>query len=51
MKSSSQVPTVPFNNVTNQLIQNPKGIDSENIIFQLNLQYGGSAGKKNQIDN
>ncbi|RIA96605.1 hypothetical protein C1645_815121 [Glomus cerebriforme] len=39
MKSSFQVPTVPFNNTTNQLIQNPKGIDSRNIIFQLNLQY------------
>src|SRR5687768_2686891 len=39
MKSSSQVPAIPFNNATNQLIQNPKGIDSRNIIFQLNLQY------------
>ncbi|CAB4390814.1 unnamed protein product [Rhizophagus irregularis] len=27
MKSSSQVSAIPFNNVTNQLIQNPKGVD------------------------
>jgi len=39
MKSSFQVLAIPFNNATNQLIQNLKRIDSRNIIFQLNLQY------------
>jgi hypothetical protein len=39
MKSSTQVSAIPFNNVTNQLIQNPKGFDSSIIILQLDLKY------------
>jgi len=39
MKSSSQASAISFNNTTNYLIQNPKGMDSDNIIFQLDLQY------------
>jgi len=39
MKSSPQASAISFNNTTNHLIQNPKGMDSDNIIFQLDLQY------------
>src|SRR2546421_5420688 len=41
MKASTQISAVPFNNITDQsIIQNPKGIDSSNIIIQLKLRYG-----------
>ena len=40
MKASTQISAVPFNNITDQsIIQNPKGIDSSNIIIQLKLRY------------
>jgi hypothetical protein len=40
MKASAHFSAIPFNNVANQLtIQNPKGIDSSNIIIQLDLQH------------
>jgi hypothetical protein len=39
MKSSTQVSAIPFNNVNNQLVQNPKGIDFSIIILQLDLKY------------
>ena len=40
MKASTQIFAVPFNNITDQsIIQNPKGIDSSNIIIQLKLRY------------
>ncbi len=40
MKAFAQISIIPFKNITNQfIIQNLKGIDSNNIIVQLNLQY------------
>src|SRR6266498_3094371 len=40
MKAFTQIPTIPFKNITNQLtIQNPRGIDFNNIIIQLDLRY------------
>ena len=40
MKASAQISAIPFNNIVNQLtIQNPKGIDSNNIITHLNLRF------------
>src|SRR3989337_378329 len=39
MKLSPQASAILFNNTTNHLIQNPKGMDSDNIIFQLNLHF------------
>ena len=37
MKSSSQIPAI--SNITDQLVQNPKGINSNNIIFKLDQQF------------
>jgi hypothetical protein len=41
MKTSIQVPAISFiNNINNQhTVQNPKGIDFNNIIIRLDLQY------------
>ena len=40
MKAFTQIPTIPFKNITNQLtIQNLRGIDFNNIIIQLDLRY------------
>ncbi|CAI2193567.1 15145_t:CDS:2, partial [Funneliformis geosporum] len=40
MKASTQASAIPFYNINNQLtVQNPKGIDPKNIIFQLDLRY------------
>jgi len=40
MKASTQIFSVPFDNIVNQsIIQNPKGVDSSNIINQLESRY------------
>jgi len=39
MKASTQVSSIPFNNITDQSIQNPRGVDSNIIINQLELKY------------
>jgi hypothetical protein len=39
MKSSLQASAIPFKNNTGQSIQNPKGIDFNNIISQLDSKY------------
>ena len=39
MKSSLEAPAIPFNNEAGQSIQNSKGIDFDNIIFQLDSKY------------
>jgi hypothetical protein len=39
MKASTQVSTIPFNINDHLIVQNPKGVDSSNIIIQLELRY------------